>query len=70
MPTRLVAVEEGLSLDYLTSYPVILVEDLLPSSLRHPAHKPDFIRLLEARFVGQTNVQRRFSSIEKSQVGE
>jgi hypothetical protein len=68
MPTRLVAPDEGLSPDSFTSCPAILQEDLLPSSLRPPAsHKPDFIRLLEPRFVGHTNGRRRYSSI---QIGE
>jgi hypothetical protein len=43
---------------------------LLPSSLRPPAHKHDFIRLLEHRFVGHINGRRRYSSIKKIQIGE
>jgi hypothetical protein len=42
---------------------------ILPSALRPPAHKPDFIRLLEPRLVGHTNDGRRYSSMKKIQVG-
>jgi hypothetical protein len=70
MPTRLVVANEGLSPESLTSCPVILPENKLPSILRPLAHKPDFIRLLEPRFVGHSNGRRRYSSIQKIQIGE
>jgi hypothetical protein len=70
MPTRLVDVEEGLSTDSLTSCHAILPDEILPSVLRPPADKPDFIRLLEPRFAGHTNGRRRYSSIKKIQIGE
>jgi hypothetical protein len=70
MPTRLVAADEGLSPDSLTSCPAILHTEILPPALRPPAHKPDFIRFLEPRYVGHTNGRRRYSSIKKIQIGK
>ena len=37
---------------------------------RPHAHKPDFIRILEPRFVGHSNGRRRYASIKKIQIGE
>jgi hypothetical protein len=54
-------IEEGLSPDSLTSCHTILPDDILPSVLKPPARKPDFIELLEPRFVGHTNGRRRYS---------
>jgi hypothetical protein len=68
--THLVALDKGLSPDSLTSCPTVLPEDILPSALRPPAHKPDFIRLVEPRFVGHTNGRHRYPSIKKIQIGE
>jgi hypothetical protein len=65
MPTRVVVAHEGLSTDSLTSCPAILRDEILPSVLRPPAHKPDFIWLHEPRLGG-----RRYSSIKKIQIGE
>jgi hypothetical protein len=65
MPTRPVPANEGTSPDSLTSCHVVLLEDLLPSSLITPAHIPDFIRHLEPRFVGHSNARRCYSSIKK-----
>jgi hypothetical protein len=70
MPTRVVAADERLSPDSLTSCHVILPAEILPSALIPPAHKPDFIRLPELRFVGHTNGRRRHSSIKRIQIGE
>jgi hypothetical protein len=67
--TRLVTIDEGLSPDSLTTCNAILPDEIFPS-LRPPAHKPDFIRLLEPRFVGHTNGRRSYSSIENIQIGE
>jgi hypothetical protein len=66
MPTRLVAADEGLSPDSLTSCLAVLPEDILSSELRLLAHKPDFRRLLELRFVGHTNGRRHYSSIKRT----
>jgi hypothetical protein len=70
MPTRQVVADEGLSPDSLTSYHVILPEYIMPSELRPPAHKLDFIRILETRFVGHSNGRKRYSSIKKIQIRE
>jgi hypothetical protein len=70
MPIRMVDANEGNSFVSLTPCPAVLPEDLLPSSLRPPARKPNFIRILEPRFIGHTNARCRFSSIEKIQIGE
>jgi hypothetical protein len=70
MPTRLDATDEGLWPDSLTSCHAILHVEIFPSTLRLSAHKPDFSRLLEPRFVVHTNGRRRYSSIKKIQIGE
>jgi hypothetical protein len=70
MPIRLATVDEGLSPGSLNSCPAILPEDLLPSTLRPPAHRPYFIRLLEPRFVGHANGRRRYCSIKYIKRGE
>jgi hypothetical protein len=70
MPTRLVVADEGLSTDSLTSCHAIVPDEILPSVLRPPAHKPDFIRLLKPKFVGHTSDRRRHSSIKEIQIGE
>jgi hypothetical protein len=67
MPTPLVAADEGIS---LTSCHVVVPDELLPPSLRPPAHKPDFIRLLEPIFIGHSNNKRRSFSIREIQIGE
>jgi hypothetical protein len=46
----------------------ILSRDILPTTVRPSAHKPDYIRLLEPRLVGHTNGRRRYSSIRKIQI--
>jgi hypothetical protein len=69
-PTRLVVADEGLSHETHTSCPAVFHEETRPSVLRPPAHKPDFIRLLEPGFVSHTNERRRYSSIKKIQIGE
>jgi hypothetical protein len=69
MTTRLVVADEGISPDSLTSCPVVFPDELMPPSLRLPAHKPDFIRLLVPRFVKHSNTKRRLSSIRKIQIG-
>jgi hypothetical protein len=63
-------IEEGLSPDSLTSCHTILPDDILPSVLRPPGRKPDFIQLLGPRFVGHTNGRRRYSLIKNIQVGK
>jgi hypothetical protein len=70
MPTRFVAADEGNSLDSLTSCPAVLPKDPLPSLIRPSAHKLNLIRLLEPKFVGHLNPRRRYSWIEKIQIGE
>jgi hypothetical protein len=60
-PTYLVTAGKGISPDSLTSCPGVLYDELLPPSLRSPAYKPDFIRLLEPRFIGQWNTERRYT---------
>jgi hypothetical protein len=65
MPARFVVVDEGNFPDSLTSSPAVLPDDKLPSLLKPSAHKPDFIRLLEATFVGHSNAKRRYSSTKK-----
>jgi hypothetical protein len=54
----MVDANEGNSFDSLTCGPVVLPEDFLPSSLIPPAHKPDFIGLLEPIFIGYTKARR------------
>jgi hypothetical protein len=65
-----VHLNEGLSPDSLTSCHAILHDEILPPALRPPAHKPNFIRLLEPRLVGHTNGRRRDSLMKKTQIGE
>jgi hypothetical protein len=49
---------------------VVLVEDLLPSSLRPFAHKPGFVCLLEPILNGNSNSLRRYSSIKHIRIVE
>jgi hypothetical protein len=65
-----VAANEGASLDSLTSYPTIPPDETLFPELEPPAHKPDFIWLLEPRFAEHTNGRRRYSSIKRIQKRE
>jgi hypothetical protein len=69
MPTHHVVAHEGISPDFLTTFRAGLPNELLPPSLRPPAHKLDFIRLLEAIFIGYSGTKRRYSSIKKIQIG-
>jgi hypothetical protein len=54
----------------LTPCPAALPENILPTQVRPPAHKPDIIILLEPRLVSHTSSRRRYSVIRKIQRGE
>jgi hypothetical protein len=58
MPTRKMDADEGLGLSFLIRCAAALHGDILPIQLRPPAHKPNFIRLLEPRLVGHTFTRR------------
>jgi hypothetical protein len=70
MSTRRVDAEEGLDHSSITRCPAALRENILPIKLGSPAHKPDFIRLLEPRLVGHTLSRRRYSTTRKIQTRE
>jgi hypothetical protein len=46
------------------------VEVIYPPRGGFARHKPDFIRLLDPRFVGHTNGRRHYSSIKRIEIGE
>jgi hypothetical protein len=70
MTTRRVDADEGLDYSSLTCCPAALPEDILPTELRPPTHKPEFIRILEPRLVGHTSSRRKYSSCHIIHIGE
>jgi hypothetical protein len=70
MPIRVANADEGNYLDSLIFCPIVILENLLASSLRPYAHKPDFIRPLGPKFVGHSNARRRYSSINNIRTWE
>jgi hypothetical protein len=70
MPTRIVAADKGIYPDSLTSCPAVLPNELLHPLSRAPAHKHDFNRLLEPRFIGHSKNKRRYSLITTIQIEE
>jgi hypothetical protein len=69
MPTRLVYADDSIFPDFLTSCPAVLPDALLPPWLRTPAHKPDFIRLLELKFSNTRTTSAVISQLEKNKLG-